>query len=72
VQKAQEELNDHLQNMADQLVDKPWDPQAMVTLRQRLDDQVSSYVMQSQRDTHEEVFGTAAAPVDDRPKIELF
>ncbi len=72
VQKAQEELNAHLQNMADQLVDKAWDPQAMVTLRQRLDDQVSSYVMQSQRDTHTDVVGAAAAPVDDRPKIELF
>lgn len=72
VQKAQEELNDHLQSLADQLVDKPWDPQAMVTLRQRLDDQMASYVMQSQRDTHQEAVGTAAASANARPNIELF
>ena len=58
--------------MADQLNGNTWDTESMVTLRQRLDDQVSKYVMQSQRDTHKEVVGTAAAPVDDRPKIELF
>jgi len=72
VQQAQDELNDHLQSMADQLVDKPWDPQTMVTLRQRLDNQMASYVMQSQRATHKDVVGSAAAPVDTRPKIELF
>jgi methyl-accepting chemotaxis protein len=72
VQKALEELNDHLQNMADQLVDKPWDQQAMVTLRQRLDQQVASYVMKSQVETHQSVTGKAKAPSEDRPKIELF
>jgi len=74
VQKAQDELNEHLQSMADQLVDKPWNPQTMVTLRQRLDEQMASYVMQSQRDTHQHVVGSpAAAPAADaRPSIELF
>ncbi len=72
VQKAQEELNDHLQNMADQLADKPWDPQTMVTLRQRLDDQMANYVMQSQRDTHIDTVGSAATSADGRPNIELF
>ncbi len=72
VQKAQEELNDHLQNLADQLIDKPWDPQTMVTLRQRLDEQMASYVMQSQRDTHQDVVGSAAAAANARPNIELF
>jgi methyl-accepting chemotaxis protein len=72
VQKALEELNDHLQNMADQLVDKPWDPQTMVTLRQRLDQQVASYVMKSQVETHQSVTGKQPARTDDRPKIELF
>jgi methyl-accepting chemotaxis protein len=72
VQKALEELNDHLQNMADQMVDKPWDPQTMVTLRQRLDQQVASYVMKSQVETHQSVTGKKKAPTDDRPKIELF
>jgi methyl-accepting chemotaxis protein len=72
VQKALEELNDHLQNMADQLVDKPWDQQTMVTLRQRLDQQVASYVMKSQVETHRDVTGKGASKIDDRPKIELF
>jgi methyl-accepting chemotaxis protein len=72
VQKAQEQLNHHLQSMADQLVDKPWDPQTMVSLRQRLDEQLASYVMQSQRDAHHDVIGSAAASVDARPNIELF
>jgi len=72
VQKAHEELNEHLQSLADQLVDKPWDPQTMVTLRQRLDDQMASYVMQSQRDTHQDVVGSSAASADARPNIELF
>jgi methyl-accepting chemotaxis protein len=72
VQRALEELNDHLQNMADQLVDKPWDQQTMVTLRQRLDRHVASYVMKSQVETHQSVTGQNKAPNDDRPKIELF
>jgi methyl-accepting chemotaxis protein len=72
VQKALEELNEHLQNMADQMVDKPWDPQTMVTLRQRLEQQVASYVMKSQVETHQGVTGKGVAKTDDRPKIELF
>jgi methyl-accepting chemotaxis protein len=72
VQKALEELNDHLQNMADQLLDKPWDPQTMVTLRERLDQQVASYVMKSQVDTHQDVTGKAVAKTSERPSIELF
>lgn len=72
VQKALEELNDHLQNMADQLVDKPWDQQTMVTLRQRLDHQVDSYVMKSQMETHQNVTGKGATKTDDLPNIELF
>jgi methyl-accepting chemotaxis protein len=72
VQTALKELDDHLQNMADQLVEKPWDQQTMVTLRQRLDQQVASYVMKSQVETHQNVTGKGKAPTDDRPKIELF
>jgi methyl-accepting chemotaxis protein len=72
VQKALEELNDHLQNMADQMVDKPWDQQTMVTLRQRLDEQVARYVMKSQIETHQSVTGKNNAPTDERPSIELF
>jgi methyl-accepting chemotaxis protein len=72
VQQALVELNDHLQTMADQLVDKPWDPSSMVRLRQRLDAQVESYVMQSQREAHQGVTGKAVADEAQLPKIELF
>lgn len=72
VQKAQQELNDHLQNMADQMVDKPWDPHTIVTLRQRLDEQVASYVMQSQVDTYQDVTGHTITKAASRPNIELF
>jgi hypothetical protein len=58
--------------MADQLLDKPWDPQTMVTLRERLDQQVASYVMKSQVDTHQDVTGKAVAKTSERPSIELF
>jgi methyl-accepting chemotaxis protein len=72
VQHALVELNDHLQTVADQLVDKPWDPDSMVMLRQRLDDQVAKYVMQSQRETHQGVTGKAVTEEAQLPKIELF
>jgi len=72
VQGAMNELNDHLQNMADQLVDKPWDPTTMVHLRERLEQQVSNYVMKSQLETHQTVTGKSADSGQDRPSIELF
>lgn len=82
VQSAMAELDEHLQNLADQLLDRPWDQNAMTTLKDRLDTQVQSYVMQSQRETHQSVTRaihttatattTAAVVADERPKIELF
>lgn len=78
VQKALEELNTHLQMLADQLIDKPWEPESLVNLRERLDQQAQRYVMQSQWETHEAVTGNSnadisnAADTADRPKIELF
>ena len=72
VEDALHELNEHLQSMADQMVDQPWNPDAMVHLKQRLDDQVSRYVMQSQLQTHQDVTGDAVAEDSSRPKIELF
>jgi methyl-accepting chemotaxis protein len=72
VQTALGELNDHLQNMASQLVDNPWDPQSMVSLRQRLEDHMAGYVMQSQRDGHDRATGKTAATAAARPNIELF
>ena len=39
-----DDLNGHLQAMAHQLVDADWNPQTMVTLRQRLDQQVYGWL----------------------------
>jgi methyl-accepting chemotaxis protein len=74
VQRALVELDHHLQGMADQLVDQPWDPDCMTGLRDRLQLQTDSYVMDSQRAAHAAVTGTATGPVSatDLPKIELF
>ncbi len=72
VEQALQELNEHLQSMADQMADKPWNPEAMVYLKQRLDEQVTRYVMQSQLQTHQQVTGDVVVKDAGRPKIELF
>lgn len=74
VQGAMLELDEHLQEMADQLTDSAWNPEKMTTLRTRLDAQVQRYVMHSQLSTHQSVTGGSVeeAAVEERPKIELF
>ncbi len=75
VEQALAELNNHLQEMADQTRAKPFGRAPVVTLKQRLDDQLGRYVMQSQVDTHQSRTGqtsAAAQAADERPKIELF
>lgn len=75
VQSAMAELDQHLQNLADQLLDHPWDQETMTTLKERLEAQIQNYVMQSQRDTHQAITGATTAQTgaaDERPKIELF
>lgn len=72
VQQSMQELNQHLQTMASQMVDVAWSPEDMVGLRQRLNQQVQSYVMQSQRLTHERATGDTVAEHSSRPEIELF
>ena len=74
VQRALVELDRHLQGMADQLVDQPWDPDGMTALRDRLQQQTESYVMDSQREVHRTVTGVASAAPQAAalPKIELF
>lgn len=72
VQVSMTELNAHLQGMADQMHSGPWDPDSMVSLRQRLEDQVSTYVMQSQHTAHDVVVGTTQPAQAERPSIELF
>ena len=73
VQQALSDLDNHLQAMADQLVDKAWDPQNLVNLRERLQRQTQGYVMHSQRDAHARATGQLAlASGGNEPKIELF
>lgn len=72
VQSALGQLDDHLQAMADQLVDKAWDPDAMVSIRDQLEQQTHRYVMQSQRQVHAAVTGQASTPEPARPAIEFF
>lgn len=72
VEQALQELNEHLQSMADQMVDQPWNQEAVVHLKQRLDEQVTRYVMHSQLQTHQQVTGNNVVQESTRPKIELF
>jgi methyl-accepting chemotaxis protein len=72
VQQALDDMNQHLQGLADQLVDRPWDPDAMTSARDRLEQHMHSYVMDSQRIAHAEVTGQAVQTSGDRPRIELF
>jgi methyl-accepting chemotaxis protein len=72
VQGAMQELNGHLQNVADQMHDKPWDREGLVSLTQRLEQQVSRYVMASQHLAHKTATGVEVVPTDGLPKIELF
>lgn len=72
VQHALHDLNAHLQSMADQLLDRPWSPQTMVSIKERLSEHVGRYVMSSQRQTHQAVTGQAVADADGQPRIEMF
>jgi methyl-accepting chemotaxis protein len=72
VQGAMHELNAHLQSVADQMHDKPWDKEGLVSLTQRLEQQVSRYVMASQHSAHKSATGGEVLISDGLPKIELF
>jgi methyl-accepting chemotaxis protein len=72
VEKALQELGEHAQSMAENTSDPSWDGVFHPTLRERLDHQMSAYVMASQRDTHASVIGGHAATGSDGPAIELF
>jgi methyl-accepting chemotaxis protein len=72
VQQSLHELNCHMQTMADQMIDVPWDAEGMVSLRERLTKQVNSYVMQGQVEAYGEATGVQVVEVVVRPKIELF
>jgi methyl-accepting chemotaxis protein len=75
VEQTQQALADmklHLEQVADQLQDKPWDPDAMTESRLRMQSQADRYVMESQRITHQKVIGSAVASSRELPKVELF
>jgi methyl-accepting chemotaxis protein len=72
VQQSMTDLNDHLQTLADQLTDQPWDPDNMTTLKDRLREHSGRYVMESQRATHQAVTGQKLAQAAEAPLIELF
>jgi methyl-accepting chemotaxis protein len=72
VQLAMAHLDNHLQGVAEQLVTVPWNPTSLVAMRERLDQQLDSYVMQSQRETHLHVTGGPRATSTALPRIELF
>jgi methyl-accepting chemotaxis protein len=72
VQQGLRDLDAHLVQMAGQLLDQPWDPDGMVTLREKLEDQMTRYVMHSQRVTHSRVTGASVGMAPERPAIELF
>jgi methyl-accepting chemotaxis protein len=72
VQQALRDLEAHLDQMADQLLERPWNPDIGVTLRERLHAQMDQYVMQSQRAVHAAVTGHGQTIAAERPAIELF
>lgn len=73
VEQGLAELNEHLQSIAAQLTERPWDPEGMTSLKERLQLQLDRYVMHSQRQTHQAVTGSSmASTAGAEPKIELF
>ncbi len=73
VQQALLSLNDHLQGLASRFAGEvPTSSTTAPTLKERLEEQLSRYVMDSQRSTHEQVTGQPAADSAAAPLIELF
>jgi len=73
VQQALVSLNEHLQGLAGQLLGEPSTGVGTgPTLKERLEEELGRYVMDSQRATHERVTGKAAASSATVPLIELF
>ena len=73
VQQALVSLNEHLQGLAGQLLGEPSPGTGTgPTLKERLEEELGRYVMDSQRATHERVTGKAAASSAAAPLIELF
>lgn len=72
VRGSLDELNTHLQSIG-QSLSNPQSEWQGVSIKDRLEKQRQSYVMESQRTTHEEVIGHAdESDTHQAPKIELF
>ncbi len=71
-QAALSGMKAHLQCIADQLHDRPWDPDGIAAGKQLLQSQADGYVMDSQRLAHQKVMGSAVDVPHDLPKVELF
>ena len=65
-------INGHLQGIANQLLDEPWDPEALGSVDALLREQAGRYVMEAQRLAHEAETGQEVAAKIKVPKIELF
>ena len=72
VQQALHDLDEHLQAIATQLAEGPWNPDAVGSLAEKLEQQVSRYVMHDQRVTHQSATGRPVAAASAGPAIELF
>jgi methyl-accepting chemotaxis protein len=75
IEHAQDSLSGmkaHLQRIADQLHDQPWDPDGIALGKQDMQSQAEGYVMDSQRVTHQKVMGSAPVVQRNLPKVELF
>ena len=72
VERALQEVGEHAGLLAGNLGKGGWDGILRPTLKQRLDQHMSGYVMASQRDAHATAFGGAGQGGQDGPAIELF
>ena len=72
VEAALQELSGHSEVLAGNLASDTWDGSLQPTLKDRLDQHLSSYVMASQRDTHNALLGGYDSGDSGGPAIELF
>jgi len=70
------DLNDHFQEISEYLTQKPWKPDILLSISEKLENQKTTYVMSKQFTTHSEAaeFGTMNVVAQDngRSNIELF
>ena len=72
VARALQELAEHTGLLIGKLSDPAWDGTLDPTLKERLDQHMGSYVMNSQRTAHTRAMGGRLADGGDGPAIELF